>query len=246
MTHPTCHPVYKVVLVGCFGVGKTSLFWRLKTGQFMHHETEDSGKCLSDRCTISYIMQSGVVVQVRPACTGWRVARRDIVHVTVLAISWSPPVQLDVWDTVGMERQNRLPHSYYRQAHAVVLVYDTTLFNSLSLLSQWLEDLAMLPADTLCVLIGSKCDLPSDMSQELIDAFVEENQINLHFSVSAKEDRGVHEAFETIACTLYHRDQACPMQCCSLQAELEESRTQTGLAVSACACSPSRRRTCCS
>ena len=155
-------------------------------------------------------------------------------------------MQLDVWDTVGMERQNRLPHSYYRQARAVVLVYDTTLFNSLSLLSQWLEDLAMLPADTLCALIGSKCDLPSDVSPELIDAFVEENQIDLHFSVSAKEDRGVHEAFEAIACSLYHRDEACPIQDNTLQAQLERSRTLTGLAVSSCSCSSPRRRGCCS
>lgn len=164
------------------------------------------------------------------------------------AVSWSLPVQLDIWDTVGMERQNRLPHSYYRLARAVVLVYDTTLFNSLSQLSQWLDDMAMLPADTLCALIGSKCDLPSDVSPELIDAFVEENQINLHFSVSAKEDRGVHEAFEAIAYTLYHRDLACPIQDHSLQAQLERSRTLTGLAVptSNCSCSRSRRRSCCS
>lgn len=68
--HPTCQLVYKVVLVGCFGVGKTSLFWRLKTGQFMeHHETEESGRCLSDRCTVNYVMQSGDVVQVRSAVT---------------------------------------------------------------------------------------------------------------------------------------------------------------------------------
>ena len=59
--------VYKVVLVGSYSVGKTSLFWRLKTGQFMEHqEAGDAASSLSvtDRCTVSYVMRTGTVVQV--------------------------------------------------------------------------------------------------------------------------------------------------------------------------------------
>ena len=58
--------VYKVVLVGSYSVGKTSLFWRLKTGQFMHHEAGDaaSSSSVTDRCTVSYVMRTGTVVQV--------------------------------------------------------------------------------------------------------------------------------------------------------------------------------------
>ena len=131
-----------------------------------------------------------------------------------------------------MERQSRLPHNYYRTAHAVVLVYDTTLFDSLSLLSRWLDDVNLLPPETLRVLMGSKCDLPSEISQELVDAFMDENRIDLHFNVSAKEDSGTDEAFEAIAWTLYRQDQACPLKDGVIQGELEESRTMTGLAVS--------------
>ena len=35
-------------------------------------------------------------------------------------------VQLQVWDTAGQERFRALTTSYYRGAHGVIVVYDTT------------------------------------------------------------------------------------------------------------------------
>ena len=56
--------VYKVILLGCYGAGKTSIFWRVKTGEFLNSGSEDTPTGVADRCLKSYTMDNGDIVLV--------------------------------------------------------------------------------------------------------------------------------------------------------------------------------------
>lgn len=69
-------------------------------------------------------------------------------------------IKLQLWDTAGQERfRKSMVQHYYRNAHAVVVVYDVTKLSSFQSLPQWIEecDLHNLK-DVPRILVGNKCD----------------------------------------------------------------------------------------
>jgi Ras-related protein Rab-1A len=51
-------------------------------------------------------------------------------------------IKLQVWDTAGQERFKSLAHSYYKGAHAVILVYDIKTPSSFEQVKKyWLSEL---------------------------------------------------------------------------------------------------------
>ena len=76
----------------------------------------------------------------------------------------STNINLELWDTCGIERYRELSPMYYRQSNGVMLVYDITNRESFDNLRDiWYRD-ARLYRDmqTQYVLIGNKCDLESE------------------------------------------------------------------------------------
>ena len=49
--------------------------------------------------------------------------------------------QLQIWDTAGQERFRSITQSYYRSAHAIVLVYDVASQPSFDCLPEWLAEI---------------------------------------------------------------------------------------------------------
>lgn len=115
---------------------------------------------------------------------------------------------LQLWDTAGQERFRTLTSSFYRGAHAVVLVYDTTQRSTFDNLKHWVEE-----ANTYCrasggqvsyLLIGNKVDLLGEsnpkecVSREEAEAFARSNRM-LFALCSAKTKEGVIHAFAEVA-----------------------------------------------
>ena len=50
-------------------------------------------------------------------------------------------VRLHIWDTAGGEQFRSLTHIYYKGAHVICLVYDSTSVKSLDALSFWVEEI---------------------------------------------------------------------------------------------------------
>jgi small GTP-binding protein len=50
-------------------------------------------------------------------------------------------VKLQIWDTAGQERFRSITQSYYRSAHAIVLVYDIAAQPSFDCLAEWLGEI---------------------------------------------------------------------------------------------------------
>ncbi|KAG4034042.1 hypothetical protein MFRU_003g00200 [Monilinia fructicola] len=70
------------------------------------------------------------------------------------------PYRLNLLDTAGQERFRTLSNSYYRGAHAVILVYDVTNRESFNSMGRWVEEAEGNAVDG-CVfwVVGTKCDL---------------------------------------------------------------------------------------
>lgn len=108
--------------------------------------------------------------------------------------------QLDIWDTAGVERFRSITRNYYTHARAVVFVYDITCFATLHALSLWIEDARNYAPDAVPVLIGNKYDAEDqDVDPEVSSVFAENNDIKIHFRVSAKKNEGICETFQAIA-----------------------------------------------
>ena len=116
-------------------------------------------------------------------------------------------MQLQLWDTAGQERFRSLTHSYYNNAHAVVIVYDITNKRSFENLPLWLDDVERYcKKDAIKLLVGNKKDL-SD--QREVDCNMAK-EIGFACDIvameaSAKDDVNVDILFDSIAMELSQR-----------------------------------------
>jgi len=109
-------------------------------------------------------------------------------------------VKVQVWDTAGQERFRTITHNYYRGAHGIALVYDTTNEISFYNIKKWIQDVRTYAESNVnLVLIGNKCDLenekaiPKEKGQEIADEYDVK-----FFETSAKENINVQEAFSCL------------------------------------------------
>lgn len=87
--------VFKVIVVGDSGCGKSCLIQRYLTNEFMDEYTVTLG--------VEY-------------------------HSKTVKIDGNISIKLQFWDTAGQEAFHSLVKAFYRNAHAVVLVYDITRY----------------------------------------------------------------------------------------------------------------------
>lgn len=119
--------LFKIVLIGNAGVGKTCLVRRFIQGEFP----------VSQGATI------GVDFMIKPMIVKGKwwdscfLHFRFVVNRIVLGIR----VNLQLWDTAGQERFRAITQSYYRSAHCLVLVYDVSSQPTFDSLSQWCRDI---------------------------------------------------------------------------------------------------------
>lgn len=110
-------------------------------------------------------------------------------------------IKLQVWDTAGQERFKSISLSYYRGAHAIMLVFDLTNTNSFNKLNQWIKDIDRnLTNDKYkIILIGNKCENENNIvvNRDDINSFVQKYNME-YMEVSAKKNINVDLAFTRI------------------------------------------------
>ncbi|VFV46326.1 ras-related protein rab-26 [Lynx pardinus] len=68
-------------------------------------------------------------------------------------------VKLQIWDTAGQERFRSVTHAYYRDAHALLLLYDVTNKASFDNIQAWLTEIQdYAQHDVVLMLLGNKVD----------------------------------------------------------------------------------------
>ncbi|KAF5895146.1 ras-related protein Rab-37-like [Clarias magur] len=66
-------------------------------------------------------------------------------------------VKLQIWDTAGQERFRSVTHAYYRDAHALLLLYDITNKSSFDNIRAWLTEIhEYAQSDAVIMLLGNK------------------------------------------------------------------------------------------
>lgn len=109
-------------------------------------------------------------------------------------------IKAQVWDTAGQERFRALAKNYYRGSCGVMLVYDTTNFESFRNLDRWLQEVKdNAEKGYVGLLIGNKSDLIDQRAVKKEEAmnFAQANGL-IFMETSAKKDTNIKEAFDKI------------------------------------------------
>ncbi|KAG7279340.1 hypothetical protein CRUP_001248 [Coryphaenoides rupestris] len=110
-------------------------------------------------------------------------------------------IKLQIWDTAGQERFRTITSSYYRGAHGIIVVYDTTDQDSFNNVKQWLQEIDRYASENVNkLLVGNKCDLTTKKLEfaGLAGAFP-------FLETSAKNATNVEQAFMTMAAEIKQR-----------------------------------------
>ena len=167
--------LFKSIVVGDGGVGKTALTLRFSKGFF----TED------------YKMTIGVDFHVKTI----KIETEE--EGTIL-------VKLQIWDTGGQERFSSIRPMYYRGSLGALLIFDLTSYESFEHLPQWIEEVrANVKTEVPLLLLGNKSDL-IDLRAVSIDEINDfTKKFNLYYmETSAKTGLGVGDCFYILACLM--------------------------------------------
>lgn len=109
-------------------------------------------------------------------------------------------IKVGIWDTAGQERFRTLTSAYYRNAHAIILVYDCTVRESFENLGAWLEEIYKYSTNKNAVkmLVANKIDKENhEVTKEEGSNFAFENNM-LFCETSAKNNINVTYCFEEL------------------------------------------------
>ncbi|XP_058791791.1 ras-related protein Rab-37 isoform X1 [Phymastichus coffea] len=110
-------------------------------------------------------------------------------------------VKLQIWDTAGQERFRSVTHAYYRDAHALLLLYDVTNKQSYDNIRAWLGEIREYAQDDVVImLLGNKCDCSSERVVRKEEGQRLSNEYKVPFmETSAKTGLNVELAFQAVA-----------------------------------------------
>jgi len=182
-THPSAMAqeydyVFKLVLIGDSGVGKSCLLLRFA----------------DDTYTESHISTIGVDFKIRTIQLDGKT------------------IKLQIWDTAGQERFRTITSSYYRGAHGIIVVYDTTDSETFEHVKTWLHEIDRYASENVNkLLVGNKSDLTSKRQVEVEAAKEFASSVSIPFlETSAKNATNVEDAFMTMAGEIKKRMASTP------------------------------------
>lgn len=109
-------------------------------------------------------------------------------------------IKVGIWDTAGQERFRTLTSAYYRNAHAIILVYDCTTRESFENLDAWLSEINKYSTNknAIKMLVSNKIDKPNhEVTKEEGSNFAFNNNM-LFCETSAKNNVNISYCFEEL------------------------------------------------
>jgi len=187
--------LFKVVIIGDSGVGKSNLLSRFTRNEF-HLDSKSTIGVRASSESVPYRVFS--FTSRFPQFCQVEFATRSIQHDGKI-------IKAQIWDTAGQERYRAITSAYYRGAVGALLVYDISKRLTFENVERWLKELRTHADPSIVVmLVGNKCDLKHLQAVLTDDAksFAEQN--NLAFiETSALDSTNVDIAFETILIEIY-------------------------------------------
>ncbi|CAL1588303.1 unnamed protein product [Knipowitschia caucasica] len=128
-------------------------------------------------------------------------------------------VKLQIWDTAGQERFRSVTHAYYRDAHALLLLYDVTNRASFDNIQAWLSEIhEYAQEDAVLMLLGNKADSTHERVVKREDGERLAKEFGVPFmETSARSGLNVELAFTAVAKELKHRTMKDPSETFKLQ-----------------------------
>ncbi|MHA1269556.1 MAG: Rab family GTPase [Candidatus Helarchaeota archaeon] len=164
--------IYKILLLGDPGVGKTSLLIRFIDNTFDPDYKSTIG--------VNFLTK--------------------VVNTRTTKEKPNELVKLVIWDIAGQARAASYRHLYYRAAEGIILVYDVTNPPSFYSLSHWVSDaLSKTQPNTIIACIGNKIDLPRLVSRDEGYNFAKQIHSAVYSETSAKTGRNVENSFNILA-----------------------------------------------
>ncbi|XP_067089444.1 ras-related protein Rab-37 [Osmerus mordax] len=116
-------------------------------------------------------------------------------------------VKLQIWDTAGQERFRSVTHAYYRDAQALLLLYDITSKTSFDNTRAWLTEIhEYAQKDVVIMLLGNKADMAAERVIKMEEGEKLAKEYGVPFmETSAKTGVNVELAFLAVAKELKHR-----------------------------------------
>ncbi|KAL4156381.1 hypothetical protein PRNP1_005412 [Phytophthora ramorum] len=190
--------LYKVVLVGDPGVGKTNLLATFLASDAVNEQGASR--------SFSAVRKPTIGVEFATAIVRHPNGKR---------------IKAQIWDTAGQERYRAITSSHYRRAAGALLVFDVTSRESFNNAQEhWLKELkaaANLSSTlTSCImLVGNKVDLESPhmiqdtnyVDQELHESTAATLGL-MQQRASAKTCHNVRRAFEDLVIAIYNADKS--------------------------------------
>lgn len=168
MTHSNDYDfLFKILLIGDSGTGKSSLLQRYSENNFQN----------------TYISTIGVDFKIKTIELDDKI------------------IKLQIWDTSGQERFRSITSSYYRNAHGIIIVYDTTDTSSFEAVKMWSNEVDTYSNEYVqrCI-VGNKIDLIQQRVVFSSDVKKYTDHVEIKtYEVSAKSGTGVNEIFINIA-----------------------------------------------
>uniref|UniRef100_T1JG95 small monomeric GTPase n=1 Tax=Strigamia maritima TaxID=126957 RepID=T1JG95_STRMM len=208
--------IHKTILVGDSGVGKTSLLVQFDQGKF---QSGSFSATVGIGFTIMLIGDSAVgktcvLTRFKDGAflCGNFISTVGIDFRNKIVIVDDAKVKLQIWDTAGQERFRSVTHAYYRDAHALLLLYDVTNRASFDNTRAWLGEIhEYAQEDVVIMLIGNKCDMHSERIIRREDGERLAKEYNVAFmETSAKSGVNVELAFLAVARELKSRKSTNP------------------------------------
>ncbi|XP_065065965.1 ras-related protein Rab-26-like isoform X2 [Rhopilema esculentum] len=110
-------------------------------------------------------------------------------------------IKLQIWDTAGQERFRSITHAYYRDAHALLLLYDVSSRKSFENSRAWLSEIQeYATGEVVVMLLGNKADLAKEKVVKREEGAKLAKDFQVPFlETSAKSGMNIELAFEAAA-----------------------------------------------
>lgn len=161
------YPESKVILLGEFGVGKTSIFRRYSHGTFVDTSGMDWNQYRESTIGLDNYSRK---FECKAPNNGTKT------------------ISLRLYDTGGLERIGSISNSYYKFSDAVLLVFARNNLDSFNCLSQHLLEVLSLAENAKLYLVSNKADISEcEVSDDDVRTFMEQfPNIEECFQVSCK------------------------------------------------------------
>jgi Ras-related protein Rab-1A len=164
--------IFKIIIIGDSGVGKTSILSRYADDSF----------------TESHISTIGVDFRFKT------------ISIENKYTNELEQIKLQIWDTAGQERFKNITSAYYRNADGLVVVYDITDNKSFDNISIWLSEVRKYMENSKpIIIIGNKSDREDrQVTFEELEQFSKKNNF-LYLETSARQDNNIELLFMKMA-----------------------------------------------